>query len=213
VERFTRVESIAAPLMLQNVDTDVIIPMRRIVSLRRGDDLSRYAFEPLRYGPEGADGSENPDFVLNRPEYQGAEILLAGENFGCGSSREPAVWVIRGMGFRVIIAPSFGDIFFGNCFQRGMLPIVLPLATVEAFAELAREPAARFIVDLERCEVTTPAGDRVPFEVNPLRREGLLEGLDDIGLTSRREAEIAAFQSADRVRRPWVYAPGDGVQE
>jgi len=213
VERFTCVESVAAPLMLQNVDTDVIIPMRRIVSAKGFDDLSRCAFEPLRYGPEGADGPENPDFVLNRAEYRGAEILLAGENFGCGSSREPAVWVIRAMGFRVIIAPSFGDIFFGNCFQCGVLPIVLPSATVEAFAELAHEPDARFVVDLERCEVTTPAGERVPFEVNLLRREGLLEGLDDIGLTCRREAEITAFQIADRDRRPWIYAPGDAVRE
>jgi len=208
VERLTRIESVAAPLMLQNVDTDVIIPMRRIATARRGQDLSRYAFEPLRYGPEGADGPENPDFVLNRPELRGAEILIAGENFGCGSSREPAVWVVQGLGFRVIIAPSFGDIFFGNCFQRGVLPIVLPRSTVDAFAEAALEPGAHFVVDLERCEVTTPAGECVPFEVNALRREALLEGLDDIGITRRREAEIAAFQSVDRERHPWVYLPG-----
>jgi len=208
MEKLRRIEGVAAPLMRQNVDTDVIIPMRRIAGARRGDDLSRYAFEPLRYGPEGADGAENPDFVLNRPEFRGAEILLAGENFGCGSSREPAVWVIRGLGFRVIIAPSFGEIFFGNCFQRGVLPIVLPRETVERFAQASREPGARFAVDLERCEVTTPAGERVPFQVNALRREALLEGLDDIGITAQHEAEIAAFQSADRERRPWVYTPG-----
>ena len=210
MESLTRIESVAAPLMLQNVDTDVIIPMRRMVGARPGEDLSRFAFEPLRYGPEGAEGPENPDFLLNQPAYREAEILLAGENFGCGSSREPAVWVIRGLGFRVVIAPSFGDIFFGNCFQRGVLAIVLPRDTVEALAEAAQQPGARFVVDLERCEVTTPAGEYVPFEVNALRREALLEGLDDIGLTSRREDDITAFQSADRVRRPWVYSPGMG---
>jgi len=210
LESWTRIESVAAPLMLRNVDTDVIIPMRRIATARRGEDLSRYAFEPLRYGPEGADGPENPDFVLNRSELRGAQILLAGENFGCGSSREPAVWVLRGLGFRVIIAPSFGDIFFGNCFQCGVLPIVLPRATLDQFVEAAREPDARFAVDLERCEVTTPAGERVPFEVNALRREALLDGLDDIGITTRHESEIAAFQQADRERHPWAYLFGEG---
>jgi len=208
VEKLRRIESLAAPLMLQNVDTDITIPMRGLATASRDENLSRYAFEPLRYGAEGAEGPENPDFLLNRPELRGAEILLAGANFGCGSSREAAVSVLRGLGFRVIIGPSFGDIFFSNCFQRGVLPIALPSETVDGFAEAARKPGARFAVDLERCEVTTPAGDRVPFEVHTLRREALLEGLDDIGLATRREAEIAAFQGADREQRPWLYGSG-----
>ena len=206
MEKFTTVRGPAAPLMLRDVDTDVIIPMRRLVG--GGGDLSRYAFEPLRYGEQGADGPENPDFVLNRPEYRNAAILLAGPNFACGSSREPAVWVIKGMGFRCVIAPSFGDIFYKNCFQNGLLPIALPLEEVERLAEEARRAGARFAVDLEATEITTPGGRRVPFEVNPARREALLRGLDDLGLTRQREAEIAAFQAADRKRRPWIYEVG-----
>jgi 3-isopropylmalate/(R)-2-methylmalate dehydratase small subunit len=205
MERFTTIRSPAAPLMLRDVDTDVIIPMRRLVAMR-GGDLGRYAFEPLRYGEQGADGPPKPEFVLNRPEYADAEILLAGENFGCGSSREPAVWAVRALGYRCVIAPSFGDIFFKNCFQSSLLPIVLPAQELEALAEEARAPGARFTVDLERTTLTTPGGRVVPFEVNAARREALLEGLDDIGLTLKREAEIAAFAAADRERRPWIHA-------
>ncbi len=201
-----KLRSVAAPLMLRDVDTDVIIPMRRLIG--GGGNLSRFAFEPLRYGSEGADGPENPDFVLNRPEYRDAAILLAGPNFGCGSSREPAVWVIKGMGYRCIIAPSFGDIFYQNCVQYALLPIVLPKQELERLAEEAGRPGASFLVDLERCELETPAGRRLVFEVHPARRQALLEGLDELGLTRKREAEIAAFQARDRERRPWIYQPG-----
>lgn len=205
MEPFTTVRSPATPLMLRDVDTDVIIPMRRLVAAG-GGDLARYAFEPLRYGEGGAEGPLDPDFLLNRPEYREAEILLAGPNFGCGSSREPAVWALRALGYRCVIAPSFGDIFFKNCFQNSVLPIVLPMQEVEALAAEARAPGARFVVDLERTTITTPAGRSVPIEVNAARREALLEGLDDIGLTLKRASAIAAFQAADRARRPWIYS-------
>ena len=205
MEKFAKLRSVAAPLMLRDVDTDVIIPMRRLIG--GGGDLSRFAFEPLRYGSEGADGPENPDFVLNRPEYRDAVILLAGPNFGCGSSREPAVWVIKGMGYRCIVAPSFGDIFYKNCFQNAVLPIVLPIEDVQRLADEAQTRGI-FEVDLERCELETPAGRRIPFDVHPARREALLEGLDDLALTRKREPEISAFQTADRQRRPWIYEPG-----
>ncbi len=202
MEKFTVLTATAAPLMRVNVDTDVIIPIDKMIMGDR-DSLGPFAFHAWR---TRADGSEDPDFVLNQPPYRQARILLAGDNFGCGSSREGAVWAIRGMGFRCVIAPGFGPIFFDNCFQNGVLPVVLPEATVAAFAAQATAtPEAPFTVDLERCRITAPDGREVRFEVDPLRRQGLLQGLDDITLTLRRESEIAAFQEADRARRPWVY--------
>jgi 3-isopropylmalate/(R)-2-methylmalate dehydratase small subunit len=207
VERFERIESPATPLLLRDVDTDVIIPMGRLVALRSGADLARFAFEPLRYGPAGADGPPDPASVLDRPEAAGARILLAGANFGCGSSREPAVWAIKALGYRCVIAPSFGDIFYKNCFQNAVLPIVLPAATVEALAEAARAPGARLVVDLASRTVATPDGRRIEFAIHPARREQLLEGLDEVALTLRRAGRIAAFEAEDRARRPWVYLP------
>ncbi len=202
MEKFTVLTATAAPLMRVNVDTDVIIPIDKMIQGDR-ETLGPFAFHAWRYLPDGA---ENPDFVLNQPPYRQARILLAGDNFGCGSSREGAVWAIRGMGFRCVIAPGFGPIFFDNSFQNVVLPVVLPEATVAAFAAQATAtPEAPFTVDLERCRITAPDGREVPFEVDPLRRQGLLQGLDDITLTLRRESEIAAFQEADRARRPWVY--------
>ncbi len=203
--QFTVLEGVAAPFMRENVDTDVVIRIERLVGPDR-ENLGPWAFESLRYRP---DGSENPDFVLNHPHYRGARILLAGRNFGCGSSREGAVWAIRGMGIRCVIAPSFGDIFFNNCFQNGVLPIVLPQAEVEALAEEARaaaEAGATFTIDLEAQEVRTPGKRVVAFTVDPNRRQALLQGLDPIGATLLRDAEIAAFQARDRQERPWVYA-------
>jgi 3-isopropylmalate/(R)-2-methylmalate dehydratase small subunit len=201
VERLVRIEGRATPLLLRDVDTDVIIPMRRLVALR-GGDLERYAFEALRYD-EG--GSLRQDCVLNRPEYRDAALLLAGENFGCGSSREPAVWAVKALGYRCVVAPSFGDIFFKNCFQNSVLPVVLPMREIAALAAEARE-GGLFAVDLERQVIATPGGSEVAFDVNPVRREALLEGLDEIALTRRREPDIAAFQAEDRRRRPWIYA-------
>jgi 3-isopropylmalate/(R)-2-methylmalate dehydratase small subunit len=209
MEPFTTLHGPAAALLLPNIDTDVITPMRRIVGGGGRAALARYAFEPLRYLEEDVPDS---DFVLEQPAYRGAPILLAGPNFACGSSRETAVWALHELGFRCVVAPSFGDIFFKNCFQNGLLPIVLAQETVEALALEARAEgghAPAFEVDLERTELGTPSGRRIPFEVHPARREALLGGLDDIGLSLRREAEIAAFQARDRRARPWVYALGD----
>jgi len=192
----------AAPLMAENVNTDIIITIEASAEVPR-DQLGPHGFRPWRYRE---DGSENPDFVLNRSPWRGAPILLAGQSFGCGSSRETAVWTLNGMGIRVIIAPSFGPIFANNCYQNGTLPIALPGATVEAFAEVARaQPDAPFTVDLERKVVVPPNGAAVPFEIDELRRQSLLTGLDDIGLTLRRTAEIDAFQAADARARPWVH--------
>jgi 3-isopropylmalate/(R)-2-methylmalate dehydratase small subunit len=192
----------AAPLMATNVNTDVIVRIERLMLVER-DQLGPHAFEAWRYD---ADGAPDPDFVLNQPAWQNAPILLAGANFGCGSSREGAVWALDCIGVRAIIAPSFGAIFANNCYQNGMLPVVLPAATVESFAEIARtQPQAPFTVDLERCVVVPPNGAPVAFEIDALRRQSLLTGLDDIGLTTGRLDEIAAFQAADRESRPWVY--------
>lgn len=204
VERLAVVEGIAAPLPLANIDTDVIIRIERLAKMPRAE-LARFAFEALRYR---GDGSEDPGFVLNRPPFRDARILVAGENFGCGSSREMAVWAIAGLGIRVVIAPSFGEIFFANCFQNGVLPVTLSPATVAGIARrLEADPAAaRMSVDLERCEIRTGWGETIPFAVEALRRRMLLEGADEVTLTLAREAEIAAFQARDRERRPWIYA-------
>ncbi|NIP77241.1 MAG: 3-isopropylmalate dehydratase small subunit [Xanthomonadales bacterium] len=199
---FTSISGPAAPLMAENVNTDVIIRIERLASLKR-DELGPYAFEAWRYG---ADGAPEPDFVLNQPAWEAAPILLAGENFGCGSSREGAVWVLNARGIRVVIAPSFGSIFQNNCYQNGTLPVVLPAETVAEFAEIARaQPEAPFTVDLERQVVVPPNGAPVPFEIDRRRREALLRGQDDIAQSLDRLAEIAAFQAADRERRPWVH--------
>ena len=203
MEPFTTVTGIAAPLLRANVDTDMIIPIQRLIGTGR-DGLGRFAFERFRFRP---DGSENPDWPLNRPAYRGAPILLAGANFGCGSSREGAVWALKGLGVRCIIAPSFGDIFFNNCFQNGVLPVRLPEEAVRRIAaETEAAPGnARTAVDLQRLVVVTPSGEEIPFAVDARKREALLEGLDDIALTLRRAEEIASWQARDRALRPWAW--------
>lgn len=203
MEKFTRLTAIAAPLMRQNVDTDVIIRIERLIEADRAR-LGEHAFEAWRFLP---DGKENPDFLLNKDPYRRAKILLNGVNFGCGSSREGAVWALMGLGIRCVIAPSFGEIFFNNCFQNGVLPVVLPAASVQELAdEVTPDPASRLVtVDLEAGQVVAPSGKVHAFDIDPLRRVGLLEGLDEIGLTMRREGEIAAFQARDAKTRPWVY--------
>lgn len=201
MEKFTVLKGVAAPLMLANVDTDVIIRMERLSRLARGE-LGPWAFESLRYLP---DGSENPQFLLNQPPWRGASILLAAENFGCGSSRETAVWALWDLGVRCVIAPSFGDIFYGNCFQNGMLPVRLPAAEVEALAAEARGGATEISVDLEAQQLLTPSGRAIAFDIEPGRRKALLEGMDAIGVTLSHEADIARFQARDRIERPWLY--------
>src|SRR5450631_206907 len=177
MEKFIRVSGPAAPLLRANIDTDVVIRIDRLIGNRRGQ-LGPFAFEPWRYQ---TDGSENPDFALNQEKYRAAKILVAGENFGCGSSREAAAWALADFGFRCIIAPSFGDIFAQNCFQNGMLCIALPKPTVETIAaglEVAADP--RLTVDLETQTITTPDGAAIEFAIDGERRQALLEGLDEI---------------------------------
>lgn len=203
MDKFTTLTAVAAHYPRANVDTDLIIRVERCAKVEKGG-LGPYAFEMARFLP---DGSENPEFPLNREPFRQARILVGNINFGCGSSREMAVWAIAGLGIRCIIAPSFGEIFFGNCFQNGLLPIVLPQAAVEKLgAALDADPErARVTVDLAQQVVVGPDGARLPFEIEPLRKKALLEGLDEIGLTRLRNAEITAFQEKDRARRPWVY--------
>jgi 3-isopropylmalate/(R)-2-methylmalate dehydratase small subunit len=184
----------------------VIIRIEHLTQ-RSKQELGRYALEALRYLP---DGDDDPDFILNRPAFRGAPILLAGANFGCGSSREHAVWALEGMGLRCVIAASFGDIFYGNCFQNGMLPIRLPLEVVERFAAQCAE-GAPLCVDLQACAITAPDGTKTPFDVDARRREMMLRGLDEIGLTLMDEATILDWQAADRLRRPWAW-PADAMR-
>ena len=207
MQPFTTITGPAAPLLQPNIDTDVIIRIDRLTQLPR-QELGRHAFGPLRFRP---DGSEDPGFVLNRPAFRGAPILIAGANFGCGSSREGAVWALMGAGIRCVIAPSFGDIFFANCFQNGLLPIALPEAEVRRIAQETEnsQGAGRSTVDLKRQVVITPEGREVPFTVDARRRDALLEGLDDVALTMKRQDDIAAWQARDRAAHPWVW---DSVQ-
>jgi 3-isopropylmalate/(R)-2-methylmalate dehydratase small subunit len=199
MQPFTTLTGRAAPLPRANIDTDVII---RIERLTGGDPatLGRYAFEALRYG---ADGSENPEFILNQPSYRGAPILIAGSNFGCGSSREGAVTALMGLGIRCVIADSFGDIFYSNCCQNGLLPVRLGAAEVAAL--MRQSSAGEVAVDLAAQIVLGPDGSTFPFEIDPLRREALLEGLDDLGLTLKQMAQVRAWQAADRRARPWAW--------
>jgi 3-isopropylmalate/(R)-2-methylmalate dehydratase small subunit len=189
--------------MRQNVDTDLIIRIERLVSGKR-TDLGPYCFESLRFK---ADGSTDTDCILNRPPYDRASILLAGANFGCGSSREHAVWALMDLGYRCVIAPSFGEIFFNNCFQNGMLPICLPMESVQSIADdVAIDPGRRLMeVDLLATTVTAASGVKMNFDIDPLQRQSLLEGEDQVALSLRHHAEISAFQARDRLRRPWVY--------
>ncbi len=202
MEKFIRVTGAAAPLMRINIDTEVIIPINRLISHKRGE-LGAYCFEAWRYAP---DGSENPEFVINKPRYREAKILVTGDNFGCGSSREHAVWSLADFGFRCVIAPSFGDIFYWNCFQNGVLPIRLPQDQVRELAtEIEATEQALVTVDLETQSITSPAGRTVTFKTDPERRDALLEGLDDIGMTLKLDAQIREHQSRDREIRPWIF--------
>jgi 3-isopropylmalate/(R)-2-methylmalate dehydratase small subunit len=201
---FSKLTAIAAPVMNSNIDTDVIIRIERLVGNSIRGSLGKWAFGSLRYLP---DGSENPEFILNREPYRQAEILVTGPNFGCGSSREGAVWSLQEMGIRAVIGSGFGDIFFANCFQNGILPIVVSKEIVDSFAaEIeATQGAGRVCIDLEAQTITSPLGKNYSFDVDPRRREGLLRGLDEVALTLQRDDEIRAFQVADRAARPWIY--------
>jgi 3-isopropylmalate/(R)-2-methylmalate dehydratase small subunit len=207
MQAFTVVAGRAAPLLMPNIDTDTIVRVE--VISRSPEELAPYAFEALRYLP---DGTENRDFVLNQPPFRGAPILLGGPNFGCGSSRERAVWSLLGIGVRCIIAPSFGEIFFANCFRNGLLPVVLNEEALRNLASQAQEGAA-FTVDLTARTISTSLGARLEFEVDEMRRQCLLQGLDEIEMTLKDEPLIDAWQAVDRTARPWVWeAIGEAAQ-
>ncbi|KTT14608.1 3-isopropylmalate dehydratase small subunit [Pseudacidovorax intermedius] len=210
MQKFTVHKGLVAPMDRENVDTDAIIPKQFLKSIKRtgfGPNL----FDEWRYLDHGEPGMDpasrkpNPDFVLNQPRYQGASVLLARKNFGCGSSREHAPWALDQYGFRAILAPSFADIFFNNSFKNGLLPIVLPEATVaRLFDEVFAFPGYELTVDLERQVVVKPDGEELPFEVQPFRRYCLMNGLDDIGLTLRHKDKIKAFEAERLAAKPWL---------
>ena len=201
MEPFRTLTGVAAPLRMINVDTDRIIPKQFLKTIRR-TGLGAHLFNDLRYTPDGA---EIADFVLNREPWRRARILIAGDNFGCGSSREHAPWALLDFGIRCVIAPSFADIFYNNCFKNGILPVSLPEAAVASLLEQAEAgDNARVTVDLENETVTAPDGERIAFEIDPFRRRCLLEGLDDIGLTLRKAAASDAFEAERRARQHWL---------
>ncbi|MBF0471607.1 MAG: 3-isopropylmalate dehydratase small subunit [Gammaproteobacteria bacterium] len=212
MEQFKQVDGIVVPLDRANVDTDAIIPKQFLKSIQRSG-FGPNAFDEWRYLDQGEPGmacSDRPlnrDFVLNQPRYQGGEILLARENFGCGSSREHAPWALKDYGFRVIIAPSFADIFFNNCFKNGILPIVLEDKMVDRlFSEVVAKEGYRLQIDLEQQQIAGSDGGTLPFSVDPFRKQCLLEGLDDIGLTLRHLDEIRGFEQQHRKNCPWLFA-------
>jgi len=203
MEKFTSLTGVAAPLPMINVDTDMIIPKQFLKTIKR-TGLGKNLFDEMRYTP---DGKEKPDFVLNRPAYRKASILVAGANFGCGSSREHAPWALLDFGIRCVIAPSFADIFYNNCFKNGILPIKLPQEDVDKLMDDAERGANAMIsIDLEKQEIRGPDGGCVTFDIDPFRKHCLLNGLDDIGLTLEKAPAIDSFEERSRVAQPWLYA-------
>ncbi len=202
MENFTTLTGVAAPLPMINVDTDMIIPKQHLKTIAR-TGLGKALFEELRFTP---DGEEIPDFVLNNDAYRQSRILITGTNFGCGSSREHAPWALLDFGIRCVIAPSFADIFFNNCFKNGILPITLDQAQIEQLMEdAAKGGNATFSVDLEAQTITRPDGEEISFEVDTYRKHCLLTGLDDIALTLEKAAAIDSFEQRQRVSQPWLY--------
>ncbi|GEK48476.1 3-isopropylmalate dehydratase small subunit [Bisbaumannia pacifica] len=211
MQKFERQQGLVAPLDRANVDTDLIIPKQFLKSIQRSG-FGVNLFDELRYLDEGQPGQDcsqrplNPDFVLNQTRYQGASVLLARRNFGCGSSREHAPWALADFGFRVVIAPSFADIFYNNAFKNGILLITLPEEAVDRlFREVETNEGYRLDVDLEQQRITTPSGEILEFAVDAFRKHCLLEGLDDIGITLQDEDAIRAFEKKHRADRPWLF--------
>ncbi|MEM9966842.1 MAG: 3-isopropylmalate dehydratase small subunit [Pseudomonadota bacterium] len=201
MDKFDRLTGIAAPMPLINIDTDMIIPKQFLKTIKRSG-LGVNLFDELRYD---ADGNEIADFVLNKPAYRDAEILVAGDNFGCGSSREHAPWAIKDFGIRCVIAPSFADIFYNNCFKNGILPIVLPQDQVDVLMQDAEKGAnARMTVDLDAQTVTTSDGESFAFTLDSFKKHCLMDGLDDIGLTMEKSNAIDTFEGALSQQRPWI---------
>ncbi|CUJ82508.1 3-isopropylmalate dehydratase small subunit [Shimia thalassica] len=201
MEKFQKLHGVAAPMPLVNIDTDMIIPKVFLKSIQR-TGFGVNLFDEMRYT---RDGEEIPDFVLNKPQYRNAEILVAGDNFGCGSSREHAPWAIADFGIKCVVSTSFADIFFNNCFKNGILPIVLPQEQVDILMEDAeRGENARMTVDLEAQEITTSEGTTIAFEVDEFKKHCLLNGLDDIGLTMEKASSIDAFEARIAAEHPWM---------
>ncbi len=201
MEKFQKLTGIAAPMPLVNIDTDMIIPKVFLKSIQR-TGFGKNLFDEMRYN---RDGSEIPDFVLNKPQYRNAEILVAGDNFGCGSSREHAPWAIADFGIKCVVSTSFADIFFNNCFKNGILPIVLPQEQVDLLmADAERGENARMTVDLEAQEITTSDGEVIKFDVDAFKKQCLLEGLDDIGQTLQKQAAVQSYEGKMAQERPWV---------
>ena len=202
MQKFTQLTGVAAPLPDINIDTDKIFPAIYLRTIER-TGLSKWLFQEVRFRP---DGSENPDFVLNQGPYRQAKIIVAGDNFGCGSSREHAPWALLDFGIRCVIAPSFADIFYNNCFKNGLLPIALPQEVVDQLMDDARKGAnAVLTVDLESQTITRPDGETVHFDIDPFRKHCLLNGLDDIGLTLEHVSEIKAYEERRRKEAPWLF--------
>jgi 3-isopropylmalate/(R)-2-methylmalate dehydratase small subunit len=213
MQKFTRLDGLVAPMDRANVDTDAIIPKQFLKSIKRsGFGVNLFdAWRYLDHGEPGMDNSKrklNPDFVLNQPRYKGANVLIARRNFGCGSSREHAPWALDDYGFRAVIAPSYADIFYNNCFKNGLLPIVLPEIQVDRiFHDVAVFPGFRLVIDLEAQTVSYPDGSQsFKFDVDEFRKHCLLNGLDDIGLTLRHVEEIKTFESKRRLEQPWLFS-------
>jgi 3-isopropylmalate/(R)-2-methylmalate dehydratase small subunit len=203
MEKFTKLTGVAAPLEMINVDTDMIIPKQFLKTIKR-TGLGASLFFEMRFDDDGA---ERPDFILNRQAYRSAKVLIAGDNFGCGSSREHAPWALLDFGIRCVIAPSFADIFYNNCFKNGILPIALPQEQVDLLMDDAERGSNAVVsVDLESQTVTGPDGGELHFEIDPFRRHCLLNGLDDIGLTLEKQAAIDSFEDSQRISQPWLYA-------
>jgi 3-isopropylmalate/(R)-2-methylmalate dehydratase small subunit len=202
MEKFSQLTGVAAPLPIVNLDTDKIFPAVFLKTIKR-TGLAQWLFHEIRFRP---DGSEDPDFVLNQAPYRNAKILIGAENFGCGSSREHAPWALLDFGIRVIIAPSFADIFYNNCFKNGILPIALPKATVDELMEDAGKGAnAMMTIDLESQTISRADGEKVAFELDPFRKQCLLHDLDDIGLTEAKSVAIDAYETTARLARPWQF--------
>ncbi|MBY0560757.1 3-isopropylmalate dehydratase small subunit [Hyphomicrobium sp.] len=202
MDKFTVLTGVAAPLPIRNVDTDMIIPKQFLKTIKR-TGLGKSLFYEMRYDPET--GKEIPDFVLNKPQYRDATILVAGDNFGCGSSREHAPWALLDFGIRCVIATDFADIFYNNCFQNGILPIKLPQSDVDKLMDDANRGAnAKITIDLEKQEISGPDGGVIKFEIDPFRKHCLLNGLDNIGLTLEKGKQISSFETSTASTRPWL---------
>jgi 3-isopropylmalate/(R)-2-methylmalate dehydratase small subunit len=201
MQKFSKLTGVAAPMPMINIDTDMIIPKGHLKTIKR-TGLGKALFDEMRYN---ADGSEKPDFVLNQSAYRKSQVIVAGANFGCGSSREHAPWALLDFGIRCVIAPSFADIFHNNCFKNGILPIALPQEICDRLMDDARKGAnATITIDLEKEEITRPDGEVIKFKIDAFRRHCLLNGLDDIGLTLQKGASVETYESKQKVSQPWL---------